>query len=183
MALVEGIQFLDRLGFPDIVLWLLSFALVFGLLGQVKIPKSNVARAIIALVAAFFVLMSVPAQLIMVLSSMSTGLVVIILGLLVFIVFLEAAGVKLGKTVLGKAKDQSGKEIDVISEFHSRVFEKHSKEFAGLLIIFAILVFVAAGGLNLLGFNVILNSTTIMTLLVIGVIILAVYWLINEKGE
>ncbi len=179
MALIEGIQFLDRLGFPDIVLWLLSFALVYGILGQVKIPKSNIARAIIALVAAFFVLMSAPAQLISVLSSMSTGLVVIIMGLLVFIVFLEAAGVKLGKV----EKSRTEKGVELKQEVHYRVFEKHSKEFTALLIIFALVVFIAAGGMNLLGFNLILNSSSTMTLFVIGVIILAVFWLISEKPK
>lgn len=174
---VEGIQFLERLGFADIVLWLLSFALVYGLLSHIKMPQSNVARAIIGIVTAFFVLLSVPTQLISVLSSMSTGLVVLVLGLLVFIVFLELAGVKVGyKTV---DDERLGK--NVLLTRGGSVFEKHSKEFAALLIIFAVIVFIAAGGLNLLGFNIILNSSTTMTLLVLGVIVLAVYWLISEK--
>ncbi len=179
MALVQGIQFLERLGFADIVLWLLSFALVYWLLshiGKKGMPESNVARAIIGIVAAFFVLLSAPAQLIMVLSSMSTGLVLLVIGILVFMVFIELSGVRLGKyeSVPGGAiEHQAGQ----------KVFEKHTQFFAVLLILFAIIVFVAAGGLNLLGFNILLNSSTTMTLLILGVIILAVYWLINEKPK
>lgn len=185
MALIEGIQFLDRLGFPDIVLWLLSFALVYGLLshiGKKGMPESNVARAIIGIVAAFFVLLSVPAQLITILSSMSTGLVLLVVGILVFMVFLELAGVKVsGGYSIKKTKDEQGKDVEVQAESFSHLFEKHSGVFAILLIMFAVLIFIAAGGLNLLGFNILLNSSTTMTLVILGVIVLAVYWLIKEK--
>jgi hypothetical protein len=182
MALVEGVQFLERLGFADIVLWLLTFALVYGILTQIKIPQSNVARAIIGLVAAFFVLMSAPAQLIMVLSSLSSNLILLVIGLLVFVVFIELANV--GKFIGEKVKNKEGKEQLVYDKDHPlRHHKAHPELAAGLLIIFAILIFVAAGGLNLLGLSVMLNSTTTMTLIVIGVIILAVYWLVNEKEE
>ncbi|MFZ3077555.1 MAG: hypothetical protein WA139_03810 [Candidatus Aenigmatarchaeota archaeon] len=177
MALVEGINFLENLEFAKIVLWLLSFALVYGLLshiGKKGMPESNVARGIIGIVAAFFVLLSVPTQLMTVLSSMSTGLVLLVIGILVFMVFIELAGVKLGKYEVKQG-------VHVEHQAGQKVFEKHSQFFAVLLIIFAILVFVAAGGLNLLGFNIPLNSSTSMTLLILGVIVLAVYWLINEK--
>ncbi len=179
MALVEGVQFLERLGFADIVLWLLTFALVYGILTQIKIPQSNVARAIIGLVAAFFVLMSAPAQLIMVLSSLSSNLILLVIGLLVFMVFIELAGVHVGEFV--GEKDKEGKIK--LTKGPVKPHHAHPELAAGLLIIFAILIFVAAGGLNLLGLSVMLNSTTTMTLIVIGVIVLAVYWLVNEKQE
>lgn len=182
---VQGIQFLERLGFADIVLWLLSFALVYGLLshiGKKGMPESNVARAIIGIVAAFFVLLSVPAQLITILSSMSTGLVLLVVGILVFMVFIELAGVHVGKYTGEIEYDEKGKPKGIKGTGEPRKpFEKHPIAFAGLLIIFALLVFIAAGGLNLLGFNIILNSSTTTTLLILGVIVLAVYWLIKEK--
>lgn len=183
--LFSGIQFLERLGFADIVLWLLSFALVYGLLshiGKKGMPESNVARAIIAIVAAFFVLLSVPAQLITILSSMSTGLVLLVVGILVFMVFIELAGVRTGKHFGVVEKDEKGNIKGVkTTNFPKNPFEQHPTIFAILLIIFAILIFVAAGGLKLLGFNVLLNSSSTMTLLILGVIVLAVYWLIKEK--
>lgn len=187
MALVEGIQILDRLDFPVIVLWLLSFALVYGLLshiGKKGMPESNIARAIIGIVAAFFVLMSVPVQLISVLSSMSTGLVLLVIGILVFMVFIELVGVRVGKYT-GDPEMKDGKPTGKYKQIGEpgKLFETHSHVFAILLIIFALLVFVAAGGLNLLGFNIFLNSSTTTTLLIIGVIVLAVYWLIKEKNE
>lgn len=181
---IQGIQFLERLGFADIVLWLLSFALVYGLLshiGKKGMPESNVARAIIGIVAAFFVLLSVPAQLIMILSSMSTGLVLLVIGILVFMVFIELAGVHIGKFTGEVKKDKEGKPFVDITGTPRKPFEKHPTFFAALFIIFAILIFVAAGGLNLLGLNIFLNSSTTTTLLILGVIILAVYWLVKEK--
>lgn len=178
---IQGIQFLERLGFADIVLWLLSFALVYGILTQIKMPQSNIARAIIGIVAAFFVLLSVPTQLISVLSSMSTGLVLLVVGILVFLIFLELAGVKLGKYEYEGVKETKGTGLHHETKTGMPVFKKHTQAFAALLIVFAILIFVAAGGLNLLGFNISLNSSTAMTLLILGVIVLAVYWLITER--
>src|SRR3989344_9635675 len=88
---------LTNLGFPQILLWLLSFALIFGVLDQVKIPKDKPSRGIISIVVAFLVLFSVPTSLITTISSLSTNLILVILAVLTFIVFLEAAGVKAGK--------------------------------------------------------------------------------------
>ncbi len=185
--IVSGIQFLERLGFADIVLWLLSFALVYGLLshiGKKGMPESNVARAIIGIVAAFFVLLSVPAQLITILSSMSTGLILLVIGILVFMVFIELAGVRVGKH-LGEPEMKDGKPTGKLKiiDATGKPFEKHPEVFAILLIIFAVIIFVAAGGLNLLGLNILLNSSSTTTLLILGVIVLAVYWLIKEKPK
>jgi len=97
---IEPMLFLERLGFADVILWMISFATVYGLLSQFGggMPKSKPARAIIGMVTAFFVLMTPLApQLIAVLSKMSMNMVLLILGLLVFIVFIEMAGVKVGK--------------------------------------------------------------------------------------
>ncbi len=178
--IATGIQLLENIESVKIVLWLLSFALVYGLLshiGKKGMPESNVARGIVGIVAAFFVLLSpVTNELTKVLSSMSTGLILLVLGILVFIVFIELAGVKLGKYEVKQG-------VHIERQAGQKVFEKHSQFFAVLLIIFAILVFVAANGLNLLGFNIPLNSSSSMTLLILGVIILAVYWLITEKQE
>ena len=50
MAL-ESLQQLERLGFPDLLLWLLTFAVVYGVLSQAKVPKSAASRAIISIVS------------------------------------------------------------------------------------------------------------------------------------
>src|SRR3989344_7075079 len=93
MAL-DTLSQLERLGFPDLLLWLLTFAIVYGVLKQANMPKSEASRAIIAIVSGLFVLMASPASLITIISKMSTNLILIVLGLLVVIIFLEASKVK-----------------------------------------------------------------------------------------
>src|SRR3990172_5660582 len=84
---------LERLGFADILLWLLTFAVVYGILSQVKVPATNAPRAIISIVAGFLVLLAVPTQLVDVLSNISSSLILVGLGILALVVFLEVAGV------------------------------------------------------------------------------------------
>src|SRR3990167_6474385 len=83
---------LQNLGFGEILIWLLTFAVVYGILshvGEKGMPKSNASRAIISIVLAFLVLLAVPGALINVLSNLATSLVLVLVGLLVFIVILE----------------------------------------------------------------------------------------------
>lgn len=170
------LAFLTNMGFPQILLWLLSFALLFGVLDQVKIPKDKPSRGIISIVVAFLVLFSVPTSLITTISSLSTNLILVVLAVLTFIVFLEAAGVKAGK---GKyAVTPEG-----VKGATETIFEKYSKSFAIIFIIIAALLFVGAGGLNLLGLSVVLPQTSTMTLLFLAAVVLAVGWLIANPEE
>src|SRR3989338_6986589 len=59
MAL-ETLTQLERLGFPDLLLWLLTFAIVYGVLSQIKMPKSAASRAIIGIVSGLFVFIFAP---------------------------------------------------------------------------------------------------------------------------
>ncbi len=164
---------LTNLGFPQVLLWLLSFAVVFGVLSQADIPKKQRGtQGIIAIVVAFLVLFSTPTSLITTLSTLSTNVILVILALITFIVFLEAAGVKVTpiKRHPGGVKEKIGEE--------ATIFQKYSKYFAIVLIIVVGLLFVGAGGLNILGISTILPQTSTMTLLFFAVIVLAVGWLI-----
>jgi len=91
---IDPIQFLQSLGLPQILLWLLSFAILYGSLEQVQIPKSKMSRALISMVIAFFIILAAPVALINLLSQMSGALILVVLGILVLIVFLEVAGAK-----------------------------------------------------------------------------------------
>jgi len=172
------LTFLTNLGFPQILLWLLSFALIFGVLDQVKIPKDKPSRGIISIVVAFLVLFSVPTSLITTISSLSTNLILVILAVLTFIVFLEAAGVKAGS---GEYY-HTGREVKSSKE-PVTIFERYSKYFAIVFVIIAVLLFVGAGGLGLLGINLALPQTSTTTLLFFAVIVLAVGWLIANPEE
>ncbi len=175
---------LANLGFPEILLWLLTFAVVYGILshaGEKGIPKSPAARAIIGIVSAFFVLFAAPANLLSVLTQMSSNLILIVIGLLVVIVFLEVAGVKAGNPV--KITDpKTGQTIEKLESVS--VFEKYGREFGIALIIIAILMFIGAGGLGLLGLpEVNLTQSAMMTLIFFIVIILAIVWMIAEQTK
>ncbi len=161
--MAEFLSTLQNLGFPEILLWLLSFAIVYGVMSQAKIPDSKPARAIIAIVVGFLVIFSAPTALIDVLSKMSTALVLVVLGILVLLVFLEIAGIK---------------------HPQGSYMQQYAKWFAPIFIIIAILVFVGAGGLQLIGLPQIdLSGQANVTLFFFIVIILAIVWMLMEKEQ
>ena len=139
--------FLQRLGFADVLLWLLTFAIMYGVLEQVKIPDRKEARAIIAIVVGLLVLFAAPQTLTSFIGRMSTAFVLVAIGILVLIVFLEAAGLKHKVPILDKTGKPTGKfeEMPFLS--------KHPYIIGLTFVIIAILIFVAAGGLGLLGWK------------------------------
>jgi len=171
---------LQNLGIAQILLFLLSFAIVYGLLKQYKIPNSNAAQAMIGLAVAFLVLMAAPVALVNVLTEMSANLILVAVGLLVLIVFLEVAGIQEKVTVV-KGKDKDGKPIT--EERNVKIFEKYGYAFAIILGIIAILIFINAGGLGLIGMqNINLSGASTTTVIFFIIILLAIFWLIGEKG-
>ena len=179
--MVDYITAFERLGLPDIILWLLTFSITYGLLSHADLPKSKAARAMISFVLAFFVMFSAPAALLATLTKMSSALILTVLGILVFIVFLEAVGMRVKIRVpteldeKGKPKEYGIKEINI--------FQAYSQYFIAAFVIIAILIFIASGGLNLLGWNISfawMNTTTAFFLIAI---IIAIFWLLMERGK
>ncbi len=179
-AQLPGLEEIERLGFADILLWLLTFAVVYGVLTQVKIPASNAARAIISIVAGFLVLLAVPAQLITVLSNMSSNLILIVLGILALIVFLEVAGVKTKGKVVGQHKETGEYAYEHKDPISYLTYHKNVT--AAVIIIIAALVFIGSGGLGLLGLSSI-PQFDLTGLFFFIVIIMAVIWMIAESGK
>lgn len=170
------IAFLQNLGLAEVMLWLLTFAIVYGVLSQAKVPANKEARAIIAIIAGFLVLLAAPAALISVLSAMSSGLLLIVLGIIVLLVFLEIAGV----THKEYMKDEkTGK----VTEVRIPLFTKHAGIMAIVFIIIAILLFIGAGGMQLLGWDIDFSPTVTPSIIILVVIILAVFWMIKEGGK
>lgn len=161
---------IQRLGFADILLWLLTFAVVYGIMSQ-AIPKlRKETSAIIAIVIGFFVIMAAPVALITFLSKLSSYLVLMVLGLLVLIIFFEAAGVH--------------REIPIIKEgkyagVEKKPFLSHSMAVVAIVVV-AILLFVGAGGLDLIGFKL-PYGFDILGVVFLAAIIGAVLWMIQEK--
>ncbi|MCD6477175.1 MAG: hypothetical protein J7K26_03395 [Candidatus Aenigmarchaeota archaeon] len=175
--MVFDLSVLENLGFPQILLWLLTFAVLYGVLSQAGkggIPKSKGARTIISMVIAFFVMISAPANFFIVLSEMSGGLIIFLIALLVFIVFLETAGIK--SKIKVPVTDKEG-NVKIKTETVS-IFEKHSTLFLIVFIIIALLIFVSSGGLSLLGVEFNLNIQNNYTIIFLIVIMLAIVWLV-----
>jgi len=179
----EAIGFLQRLGFADILLWLLTFAIVYGFLSQIKTTKKGKqvpmfggeTRAIIAIVAGLLVIMSAPASLVTFLSQMSSSLVLIAIGLLVLLVIFEAFGIKHKVPVT----DAKGKATGEMQEFG--FLSSHPYLTGGALIIIAILVFIGAGGPALLGWDFAYNIDITGVAFLIA-IIAALAWMVKASN-
>ncbi len=176
MADLSPIAFLQVLGFGDLLLWLLTFAIVYGILTQVKVPKSKATRGIIAIVSGFFVLISVPSEFLSVITSLSGSMIIIILAFLVLLIFIEIGGIR--HTEIQKIKDKDGNEREI--EVGVNLFSKNSYVIAAAFIIIGILVFIGAGGLGFLGFDN-LPPINITGIAIIIVVLIGVLWMI--RGE
>lgn len=141
--------------------WMLTLAIVYGILEHYKIPKSQSARAVISLVAAFLVLPLAPG-LASFLTGMVKGLLVIAVGILTMLIFVEMLGYKVG----------TGENI----------FEKHPVGFGIIMILIAVMVFVGAGGLELLDLKVTIGSDLLAALFFLGAMTLGVWWM-TAKGD
>ena len=139
-----GMAFLTGLGMPEILLWVLTFAVVFGILSKLQIFHGRAAPALVSIVMGFLVLLAVPAALITVIATMSTGLLTVAIGFLVLLALIEVAGVRVLKTVTKDGKEQS-------VPLHP--FQAHGTIVAILLIVVAVAIFYVSGGWALLGFG------------------------------
>jgi len=152
-----GMAFLTGLGLPEILLWVLAFAVTFGILVELKIFK-RAPSALISIVIGFFVLMAVPAAAISVIATMSTALILAAIGLLVLMTLLVSGGV-------------------------GGIYRKFSWVVELAIIALVALVFVGSGGLALIGISLPtlawLGSIP-WILVVVGV---AVLWMIYESRE
>ena len=151
-----GMAFLTGLGLPEILLWVLAFAVTFGILVELKIFK-RAPSALISIVIGFFVLMAVPAAAISVIATMSTALILAAIGLLVLMTLLVSGGV-------------------------GGIYRKFSWVVELAIIALVALVFIGSGGLALIGITLptlaFLGSIP-WVLVVVG---LAVIWMIYESA-
>ena len=164
-ALAQGpvedtLNFLQSLGVAQVLIWLVTFAVVFGLLKKTSLPNS--AAGIIGIAAGLLVLMAAPAATIAFVSTMSSGLLVVVLGILGFIVFLEVVGVDHKERV--KNKESILGPVLIV----------------GALIL-AALVFMNAGGLSFLAISAI-PTVSLTTIAFVVVLLAAVYWVSKDKG-
>lgn len=171
---------LQAFGLTDIILWMITFAVVYGVLSQVGeggVPRHRGARGIIAIVVAFMVLFAAPAQLSAMIANISSSLLLVVLGILSLIVFIEAAGVKVHTTKVEKGVKLVTGEVGI--------FEAYGKYFGIALLFIAIMIFVTAGGLQWVGLGNmggLFGSIDVLGAGLFIMIILAIIWMIAESG-
>lgn len=178
------LETLSGLGFEHVLLWLLTFALIHGLMGQARIlDNARETRAIIAIVAGFFVILAAPEELINVISNMSAGMILIVMAILVIVAFVEALGLK--HVVYESAGIHPETRQEIKRPVQVGFFTRHTYILAAVLIIVGILIFFGSGGASLLGLeNVEIDDETITSVILIIVIIISVLWMIQgEKAR
>lgn len=158
----QMIQNLEGIGFFAYVLpWLLTLAIVFGILEHYELPKSSSARGVIAIVAAFIVL-PVGGLIAPFLRDMVTGLLAIGMGAIVALIFVELLGYK-------------ASEID-------NIFHKHPRVFGMVMAVLAVLVFIGAGGMGLVGFEIDITGEVVTLLAFLAVISSGVWFIAKEES-
>jgi len=140
--------------------WMLTLAIVYGILEHYKIPNSQSARGVISIVAAFLVLPVGPI-IAPFLTNMVKSMLVVGVGILVALIFVEMLGYKVGKG--------------------ENIFEKYPVGFGVVLIIIAILVFVSSGGMQLLNIDINIDSNTLSATFFIIIMILGVWWMTAKE--
>ncbi len=165
----DGIfAFLAGLGLPHLLLWVLTFAVVFAVLTKLKV-FGRAPATLISIVAGVFVLMAVPAALVTVIAGMSTGLVAVAIGVITLIALLEIAGAK------HEVRDKDGNVTGYAPWTHG-----HGTAMAAIMIVVALLIFNAVGGLALLGISIPTFGYGTWLLILVGI---AVLWMMSESPK
>lgn len=157
---------LQAAGFPLVLLWLLTLAVVYGILSQISggVPKSVSARGVISIVVAFMVLFAAAATpAVAFITNLILASILIAFGLIIAVIFLEISGAK------------SGGE---------HIFAKHPMFFGGVILIILVLVFIGAGAAGVIPIpGIDLNQPIVAIFLFLIVMVLAVWLLVKETGK
>jgi len=158
--LVSGLR---AAGFQLVLLWLLTLAVVYGILSHVEIPKSLSARGVISICLAFLVLLAAAAgQAATFVSNLVTASILVAFGLMFAVIFIEIAGAK-----------HEGKHV----------LTMHPKFFGIIILLLTALIFIGAGGLGLLNLpSISITSPTIAILFFLIIMAVAVWIMFKESG-
>ncbi len=168
---IEGLKEITQNNFFVYLLpWLLTFAIVFGILEHYNVPKSKSARTIISLVLAFFVI-PVSEPVVTILGKMGMGLIMLFAGLLFILILFEITGTR---HYIGTFEDKEGKR----GVHKQKITERYYRTFGVALAILAVMIFIGAGGLQYLGYPV--PSINYPLVFFIGIIVLMIWWMVRE---
>lgn len=150
-------------GLPLLFLWMLTLAIVYGVLTHVKLPNSNSARGVIAIVTAFMVLFAAAAtQVTAFLSTIVTSFIAIAFGLLLIIIFLEMTGTKVGD---------------------KHLFGAHPKFFGTIILLIGAAIFIGAAQMTgMFKFSFGISDTILGMVFFLAIIVVAMWALMKEGG-
>lgn len=152
-------------GFQLVLLWLLTLALVYGVLSHLSLPKSVSTRGVISIVAAFMVLIAAAGtQAAMFISNLTTASIVVAFGLLIAMILLEITGTKIGG---------------------EHIFTKHPRFFGAAILILLILIFVGLGGLGIVPIPAISFSLSdpLLAILFFLIVMVATVWIMVKEEK
>lgn len=148
---------LREAGITLVLLWVLTLAIVWGLLSHANIPKSGAVRGIIALTSAFLVLLAAAASpAVAFLQTLIVSSILIAFGLLVGIVFLELIGAR-----------------DAVS--------KHGVHLGFILLLLLVAIFVGAGGLGVIPLPVLSLDPTVVAFVIFTLVIVSAVWIMLKE--
>jgi hypothetical protein len=155
-------------GLPEILLWVLSFALIYTAVTRLKIMDKK-PGVLVALALSFFVLMAVPAALITAIAGMSTGFLALMTGLII-VVAIFATVAPMSKVPIGT--DDKGNVQYAKADF----LGAHSTAVAVVLLLLTGLIIWTYGGAQLIGVGSLpVIGAVPLVLIVVGI---AVLWMI-----
>jgi len=169
-----GIQF-----FSYVLPWLLTFAIVYGVLSNIRegLPESKSARTIIGVVLAFAITPAL-SPYITSLMEFSAGFIVLVSGFLVFVILVEVLGIQGEEEV--KIQDKQGNTRKVKQP--KPIFEAYPKLFSIIIGLLALLVFIGSGTHEAMGVELPTGLTRNYPLLFfLGFMVLVVWWMVSEE--
>ncbi|MFP4046038.1 MAG: hypothetical protein ACLFS3_03185 [Candidatus Aenigmatarchaeota archaeon] len=134
--------------------WLLTFAISYGILEQIKMPKSKQARAVISIVLAFFV-MPIAGPVMGFLESTSASLVVVAMVAIFFLILTELTGTR------------------------KKTITKYPRTVAIIVGIIAIMIFWGSGGFEKAGLTNVIPMVNWTTVFFLTVLALAIIWMVK----
>jgi len=166
-GITTGLAFVAGLGLPHVLLWVLTFAVVYAVLTKAKV-FSRAPAALVSIVVGVFVLLAVPAAVIGVIGAMSTGLLIVATGILVLVALVEVAGARWIVT------DKDGNR-----GIHPQGnwLTGHTTAVAIGVLILTAAVFYISGGAALLGIGIPAFGLGTWIVVLVG---MAVLWMLSE---
>ena len=173
-GLTTGMAFLAGLGLPEVLLWVLTFAVVYGILTKIKIFQTRAPAALVSIIIGFMILLAVPASVISVIATMSTGLIVAAIGFLVILSLIEVGNI-------GKQQIHKNDKGQVVGITREHPFSEYSTILTIIVIGIVALIFWMSGGAALIGLGSLpaIGAGTWL-LIIVGA---AVLWMFSEKEE